>query len=243
MLRRRPRSDLAWQQELLAENAASKALIASLNQQVAGLTEQVASLKQQLAQQQPSPISVMPAEAAAAAAAPSEDEALRERLEQVRTTLAGALQGLATDDVEHLPAPALQLVQTRHAPSRRAAAAGRADVPRMEAELRCLLASMRHADRELRTARSAIADGPQAAPPERLRRSRSLDREELQAQLVQTKLRAAQLEMERDEHLMAVRRLRATATQPALAAVKFKRKVQSARDARAQAADEDAPAP
>ena len=65
------------------------------------------------------------------------------------------------------------------------------------------------------------------------------DREELQAQLVQTKLRAAQLELERDTHLMAVRQLRATATQPALAAVKWRRKAQSARDARLQADADD----
>ena len=53
---------------------------------------------------------------------------------------------------------------------------------------------------------SAISSG---APPRpaRLYRSRSLDREELQAELVQAKMRAAQLELERDEHLMSARQL------------------------------------
>ena len=105
------------------------------------------------------------------------------------------------------------LAETSHTKLRRGSHAdapqlpARAEVSRWEAELRCLLASLRHADRELRIARSSIASTGAPSQPERLRRSRSLDREELQAQLVETKLRAAQLEFERDEQMMAVRRL------------------------------------
>lgn len=76
-----------------------------------------------------------------------------------------------------------------------------------QVDLRCLLASLGHADRELRTARSAIDAG---TPQYRGRlRSRSLDREELQEQLIQARLRAAQLELERDQHMMSVRQLQA----------------------------------
>ena len=132
-------------------------------------------------------------------------------------TLQAALQGLSADDERDLPPPTLGVVapeQLRHAP---AMPRPPTDIARLEAEIRTLLAALRHADRELRLARQAIADltergGGAGAPaaallPERLRRSRSLDREELAKELVQTKLRAAQLEFERDEQVMAVRKL------------------------------------
>ena len=93
------------------------------------------------------------------------------------SSLAGA-QGLTADDEYDLPAP--MLAETSQSGRRRnLSPTGMGDGVRLEAELRCLLASLRHADRELRTARSSIAAGP-SAQPERLRRSRSLDREELQ---------------------------------------------------------------
>ena len=180
--------DLAAENALLKlENAAAKAEIASLRRELAELSQQ----------QKPAASS---ASDGGAAATSSEDDGLLQRLEDARSTLAGALQGLAADEECDLPAPAL--AETTQARLHHAGP----DVSRLEAELRCLLASLRHADRELRTARSAIAEGSHA-PPQRLQRSRSLDREELQSQLVQAKVRAAQLELERDEHQMAVRRL------------------------------------
>lgn len=112
-----------------------------------------------------------------------------------------AVQGLSVDDEDLVRQPALAEIQGDNAKCGFSEAS-----LRQEAELRTLLASLRHADRELRTARSAIAASA-PAQPDRLRRSRSLDREEMQNQLVSCKLRAAQLEEERDEHLHAWRQL------------------------------------
>jgi hypothetical protein len=102
-----------------------------------------------------------------------------------------AVQGLSVDDEDLVRQPALAEIQGDNAKCGFSEAS-----LRQEAELRTLLASLRHADRELRTARSAIAASA-PAQPDRLRRSRSLDREEMQNQLVSCKLRAAQLEEER----------------------------------------------
>lgn len=210
---------------LAAENA-------QLKLQVAALTQAQALHSQPTLEQCGSSTAVQPPleQCSLTTASSNHDTDLRQRLEEARSTLTTALQvratppmcaprqtrptaqssvgtvvsqGLSTDDEYNLPAPAL--AETTH--GRHLRQPSEASVARLEAELRCLLASLRHADRELRTARSSIAAGAPSSQPERLRRSRSLDREELQAQLVQTKLRAAQLEFERDEHLMAVRQL------------------------------------
>lgn len=79
-------------------------------------------------------------------------------------------------------------------------------------QVRCLLTSLRHADRELRTARSAIEHAVElgeSGEAGHLGRSRTPDREEMEAQLVEAKLQVAQLEMERDECQMALRQLKA----------------------------------
>ena len=93
---------------------------------------------------------------------------------------------------------------------------------RAQAEARAVLGALREADAELRAAhaRRRAAEAEAAAAEagggrfvsNGLGRPRDLSREasELQSELVQAKLRAAQLQMERDEHMLSIRKLQAT---------------------------------
>ena len=103
--------------------------------------------------------------------------------------------------------------------------------------MRCLNASLRHADRELRTARSVIEHAVESSEGGEMGgvgRSRSLGREEMEAQLVEAKLKAAQLEMERDESRMSLRQLQAVyqVLQKTSAAISTNARPKSAKTAR-----------
>ena len=151
---------------------------------------------------------------------------LRRRLHDARQRLAGALHGLS-DDNASCKQPLLTSATvsagtgssagadnnaSRWEVSQRSSTFQHFDASKLlylwQAELRCLLVSLHCADQELRTARAAM-HAPAAEfcnPPQ----SRCLNCEEMQAHLIQARLQAAQLELERDELVMSVRQQHAT---------------------------------
>lgn len=125
---------------------------------------------------------------------------LKQRLHTARFTLSGALQSLNGDDAAYPPRLARLSLSADADPE------GWEAETRWEAEARCLLASLRHADRELRTARNSMASGADADRRDVL--GRTPNREDIETQLVTAKLHAAQLQGQQDEASLAIRRLR-----------------------------------
>lgn len=130
----------------------------------------------------------------ASISAHAEAAVMRQRMSDARHALATALEGLTGGDDS-----SAAVDETALPPHLR-----EADASRLESELISLMASLKHADRELRAALSQGKGGAEALAPRRLRDNSA---EEMQAQLIDYKMRAAQLQLERDESFMACRQL------------------------------------
>jgi len=137
---------------------------------------------------------------------------LKARMCDARSTLAEALQTLSTEHAL-LPAPRLQP----------RAGASSSEPNRVEAELRCSLASLRHADREIRALRQSLAEASGLASPRpqpaahaadgfdgAMQRWREPSRDELEAQLIESKLLVAELQTRLDEQAHFTRGLQGT---------------------------------
>ena len=130
----------------------------------------------------------------ASISAHAEAAVMRQRMSDARHALATALEGLTGGD------DSSAVDETALPPHLR-----EADASRLEAELISLMASLKHADRELRAALGSQGKGSaEALAP---RRPRDNSAEEMQSQLIDYKMRAAQLQLERDESFMACRQL------------------------------------
>ena len=138
----------------------------------------------------------------------AECHTLHQRIHDARETLVRALQGLPTQ-AEPLPPASSRMRAHDDSPTH-----GRlrsACTSRSEVELQCLLTSMRQADRELCTAHAAIAAGHgQHSRSPRWHTEPQLREQEMRTRLVEAKMWAAQLELERDEYMMATRQLAAS---------------------------------
>jgi hypothetical protein len=131
----------------------------------------------------------------ASISAHAEAAVMRQRMSDARHALATALEGLTGGDDS-----SAAVDETALPPHLR-----EADASRLESELISLMASLKHADRELRAALGSQGKGgAEALAPRRLRDNSA---EEMQAQLIDYKMRAAQLQLERDESFMACRQL------------------------------------
>ena len=135
----------------------------------------------------------------ASISAHAEAAVMRQRMSDARHALATALEGLTGGDDSSAAVDETTL-ETTLPPHLR-----EADASRLESELISLMASLKHADRELRAALGSQGKGgAEALAPRRLRDNSA---EEMQAQLIDYKMRAAQLQLERDESFMACRQL------------------------------------
>lgn len=126
---------------------------------------------------------------------------LLDRMQHARSTLSSVPRGVSSvlPETDDGGAQGGELLTV-------AAAAGASAERCRQAELDCVLHSLRQADADLHAAHAALL----RAHPAPCASRRLHEHEELQAELVQAKLRMVQLQMERNEHMLSIRKLQAT---------------------------------